>query len=225
MRHLGSTHGKCWQNWSQTTSHNPPRPHVHPVSWEQLGGKTTYSFGILIPISCTLESMALKQEHWSNISAPEELRLTRIVVLPSMNSTKTCRTCSCVFVVLKFVLHVPSAFCTKPHRERDYLYCTHIIALITQSSWTSSSSAPANQRKVSSWTGREQMNQARRREEIQKLIALKWHWQFISCWVQVKKKHHNSWYYQLAGGFSHVSASSAKFSGANHRDLFDCALV
>lgn len=155
MRHLGSTHGKSWQNWPQSTSHNAPKPHVHSISWEQVEAKTTYALGILVPVSCTKESMALKQEHWSKISAPEELRLTRIVVLPSMNSTKTCRTCSCVFVVLKFVLHVPSAFCTKPHTERDYLYCTHIIPLITQPSWTSNSSALANQMKASSWTGRE----------------------------------------------------------------------
>lgn len=156
---------------SQLLLNNPPSPHIHPISWEQLEVKTTYFLGSLTHISCTKESMDLKQAHWSKISAPEELRLTRIVVLPSMNSTKTCRTCSCVFVVLKFVLHVPSAFCTKPHTDRDYLYCTHIIPLISQSSWTSNSSALANQMKVSSWTGREQINQARRRKEIQKLIG------------------------------------------------------
>lgn len=123
MRHLGSTHGKSWQNWPQSTSHNTP---AHPIFWEQVEVKTTYPLGILVPISCSKEGMALKQEHWSKISAPEELRLTRIVVLPSMNSTKTCRTCSCVFVVLKFVLHVPSAFCTKPHTEREIIYSAHI---------------------------------------------------------------------------------------------------
>lgn len=39
--------------------------------------------------------------------------LTRIWVLPPTNSSNACITCSLCFVFLKFVLHVPSDFCTQ----------------------------------------------------------------------------------------------------------------
>lgn len=159
MRNLGWSHGKRWQSWSQsTTSHSPSSPCVRSICWEGLEVKTIFLLGSWIHFSCTKGSMALKQVHW--VKEPKERRLTKIVTLPSINSTKTCRTCSCVFVVLKFVLHVPSAFCTKTHKTRRFIL-THIIPLMSQSSWTITSSALAHQMKVSSWTGSKQIKQAR----------------------------------------------------------------
>lgn len=143
------------------TAHQVP---LSTPSDEGTGSQKTFSYSVvelifLVPRKAWPWSQFIR----SKISEPKELTLTRIVVLPSMNSTKTCRTCSCVFVVLKFVLHVPSAFCTKMHK--DCLDHTHITPLISQSSWTTNSSAPANQMKVGSWPRRQQINQAKSGED------------------------------------------------------------
>lgn len=187
MRNLGWSHGKRWQSWSQSTMFHSPSPCVRSICWEGLEVKTIFLLDSWIHFSCTKGSTALKQVHW--VKEPKECRLTRIVMLPSINSTKTCRTCSCVFVVLKFVLHVPSAFCTKTHKTRQFIL-THIIPLISQSSWTITSSAFAHQMKASSWTGSKQIKTSkkwRRRDKKPWLNNFKWH--FISCWVQFKKPH------------------------------------
>lgn len=177
-----------------------------------------------VPVSTPSAAWPWSKFIGSKISEPEEFRLTKIVVLPSMNSTKTCRTCSCVFVVLKFVLHVPSAFCTKTHKDRD-CYTTHISfpssvnplepstaqLLLTRWKW-------AVAQEESRWT-KQEVEEKRYKSWLDNFKR-----HFLSCWVQLEKT-------QLMilpacrRVFSHSSTSSAKFNGANHSDLFGCSLI